>query len=202
VLFGIGWQHLFLFEGLATLVLAGILRWRLPSSVLTADFLTSEDKLWLLQQLQPSTTDVDAIVVAADTSSTDPGHHLLGQPGLDMQGMDAHVQGMDAHVQGMNQGRFEATEGPAAGGLRVRTSSNPSLAALQQPGSKDEPSRLGLQPQQQQQQQQQLQQQQQVSAVEKEAALPAVQQLLLTFRNRLIWYLMLLKALKVRRPGW
>jgi hypothetical protein len=188
VLCGAGWQHLFLFEGLATLVLAGILRWRLPGGVLTADFLTSEDKLWLLQQLQPSTDDVDAVVVTAGTSTTDPEQQQLAQPGLGMQGMDGQLQGMNSAVQGMNEGGIEAPKVPAAGSLRVRTSSNPSLAALQQPSSKDELSRHGLQPQQQQQ----------LGAVVKETALPAVQQLLLTFRNKLIWYLMLLKALKVR----
>jgi hypothetical protein len=43
-------------EGLVTLLLAGILAWRLPDSVLTASFLTTQDKSWLLEQLSSSSS--------------------------------------------------------------------------------------------------------------------------------------------------
>jgi hypothetical protein len=177
-------------EGLATLVLAGILRWRLPGSVLTADFLTSEDKLWLLQQLQPSLAAADspaadaAAVADAESSAwssqhqrkarqspVDPAGGTNGSSSSSSSRTDGvpHTQQQQQQPQGCEEAYVEGSHLQAA----------PMLAPPLP---------------QQQQQQQQAAQLQAGPAV----PLSAVQQLRLTIQNRLIWYLMLLKALKVR----
>jgi hypothetical protein len=174
-----GWQHLFLAEGVATLVLAIILRWRLPDSVLTAHFLGSEDKLWLMQQLQPSVAAAaDPVDVAVPDSKTRSASQLPGEQLEQLQGNARSLGGSGPmqHQQSQQQQQHQAA----------------ADADGQMQGMQTAPMLL---PPTQQQQQQQQQQQRQLHVVEKQ--LSAGQQLLLTIRNRWIWYLMLLKALKV-----
>lgn len=157
-----GWQHLFLAEGVATLVLAIILRWRLPGSVLTSNFLDSEDKLWLMQQLQPSTAAAsDPVDVVVPDSKTQSGSQLAADAGS--------VSGSGGLQQ--QQHRQQQQEGADADAQEVPQAAPMLLPPVQE------------------------QQQQQLHVIEKQ--LSAGQQLLLTIRNRWIWYLMLLKALKV-----
>lgn len=190
-----GWQHLFLAEGLATLVLAGILRWRLPASVLTADFLTGEDKQWLLQQLQPgSCGPLDAVVVQ---SGADAAAEQQRRQSMDTPGAGDAQDGQDWAVL---SGAGSAALLGGSGNSSSRTLS-PQQGAY---GEEDQQAcRVALhqaeQPLQQHQQQHQQHESQQRHSpyMDKQPSLSAKQQLLLTLKNKLIWYLMLLKALKV-----
>lgn len=181
-------------EGLATLVLAGILRWRLPGSVLTADFLTSEDKLWLLQQLQPSLAAADcpaadaAIVAEADSSAWGCHHNTTArQSPADPAGGSS---GSNSRRDGAPQTQQQQQQPPQGRAEAASEGSHLKAASVLVPPASSLP------------QQHHHQQQQELQAAhlgDKQAMqLSAVQQLKLTMQNRLIWYLMLLKALKVR----
>lgn len=172
--------------------------------MLTADFLTSEDKLWLLQQLQPCIAGpVDAAVVLTDADAA------------------AGVQHTEQPESCMHGSRFPALGGASAGGCadertaqqdqwstgqagtdspsprRVLSSHGRSLSAQQLPGHVQQHQQgVVMQEAEVPLQLQQHDRSQQLSTHVDEP-LSAKQQLLSTFRNKLIWYLMLLKALKV-----
>jgi hypothetical protein len=166
----------------ATLILAAILRWRLPGSVLTANFLDSQDKLWLMQQLQPSAAAADPVDVVVPDSKAKSASQLAG-----------------GQLEQSKQLREHAGGSSSAGDLQHQQHHDHHNHQQQQEGG-DADGQEGVQtapmllpPSMQQQQQQQ------VKLVKKQ--LSAGQQLLLTIGNRTIWYLMLLKALKVGLGG-
>lgn len=177
-------------------MLAGILRWRLPGSVLTADFLTSEDKLWLLQQLQPSLAAADgpaadaAVVAEAESSAWGGQHNKTARQSLaDPAGGSSDSNSRSNRASKTQQQQQQPPQGCAEAGCEgVHVQAASVLVSPPPPLS--------------QQQQQQQQDWQAAHLGDRPAVqLSAVQQLTLTMQNRLIWYLMLLKALKVRGKG-
>jgi len=167
--------------------------------VLTADFLAAEDKLWLMQQLGPCVPQHSSTAVvgvgSGDASTQSQGGAVTAAAGC----------GDAAEAEEQEKGQLCAAA--ACEGHEASSTSNNSPMAAQQGGRECLNGIVGDMQQQAGQQsqaaptQQQQQQQHMDSAGLKPAGLSAGQQLLLTFKNRLIWYLMLLKALKVRgRP--
>eukprot|EP00879_Flechtneria_rotunda_P032396 GHRR01035596.1.p1 GENE.GHRR01035596.1~~GHRR01035596.1.p1 ORF type:complete len:541 (+),score=194.41 GHRR01035596.1:415-2037(+) len=162
-----GWQWLFLAEGLATLVLAGILRWRLPSSVEAASFLTADDKQWLLQQLGAAAihdkqvhSGSSAAMLNGYSSSSKTADDRSKRPQCDSKDIILHAGNSEAAHDTEDLLLHKASTNVVSSSALV-VSTNAAAEAS-------------------------------VSG----AQLTAWQQVLATFRNRLILYLMLLKALK------
>jgi hypothetical protein len=173
--------------------------------VLTADFLTSEDKLWLLQQLQTCIAGpVDAAVVLTDsdaaagvqhTEQPESCMHGSGFPALG--GASASAGGCADERTGQQDHWFTGQAGTDSPSRRVLSSHSRSLSAQQLPGQVQQHQQgVVVQEAEVPLQLQQHDRSQQLSTHVDEP-LSAKQQLLSTFRNKLIWYLMLLKALKV-----
>lgn len=65
-----GWQWLFLTEGCITVILAGVLWCRLPKSISDAKFLTAEEKQWLAAQVQGHTATCAPMQHGSSSSSS------------------------------------------------------------------------------------------------------------------------------------
>lgn len=195
-----GWQWLFLAEGTATLVLAGVLRWRLPSSIATAKFLTHDDRLWLLEQLSGpgsisalpapaakatskvyTLEDDDAVLLVDGNqssgvcgSSSDSKHNGCNTV--------ASVEGQYQTHTGSRHHTYHHSHSVAAAETAASGSSSPSATAGLTPGHSDSASAAGG-----------------VSSrsSSSEPKMTGWQQVKSTFTNKLILYLMVLKALKV-----
>lgn len=216
-----GWQWLFLTEGLVTLVLAGVLRWRLPRNVVTASFLTEDDKIWLLDHLQAGSGDsrsldpvvqglrsqaekahksgeLAAVVDGSGNSSSDrladvevdichdvkgalllPGsssssslRHLQHQP-LGHSVTDIHRDHHDDSSKNLEPSHVKQQHASSTGGFH-----QPLSAAAVRGGAGHAPEAAA-------------------DHMNSSGKLTAWQQIASTFANKLILYLMVLKALKV-----
>uniref|UniRef100_A0A383WNY5 Major facilitator superfamily (MFS) profile domain-containing protein n=1 Tax=Tetradesmus obliquus TaxID=3088 RepID=A0A383WNY5_TETOB len=199
-----GWQILFLAEGLLTLAVAAVLRWWLPASVATASFLTAADKVWLVEQLSgfhSGTADAAAAAAAADASAAEVDVGLsAGQQHQHQHSSKQH------HQQHMTQSGWQESDdavllvgsnGKDTGSCTVWksielgsnvSSSNSSSSSSKQLSDSTTVSAAVLQGH--------GSSAGSGSSSSGEPVLSSWQQVTATFRNKLILYLMLLKALK------
>jgi hypothetical protein len=184
-----GWQILFLAEGLVTLVVAGLLRWRLPASVMTASFLSDEDKGWLVEQLAGSH---GAEAVAARSTNAAAEIELGAAAGQQQQQCKQQQHDVQPGWQdddavllvgsSCNDPGRDNTWRTIDLDSRVNSSSGSSKQPSHSKAPGGDSSTLNGSSN---------------SSNTAEPMLSSWQQVVATFRNRLILYLMLLKALKV-----
>jgi hypothetical protein len=179
-----GWQILFLAEGLVTLVVAGVLRWRLPASVSTASFLSEEDKGWLVEQLSGCCHGAAAAGSAIAAAEIELGaaagqqQQQCKQQQQQQHDVQPGLQDDDAMLLVHSSCKDPGSDNTWRSidlGSRVNSSSGSS----KQPSHSKAPDSGSS------------------SSSNVEPMLSSWQQVVATFRNRLILYLMLLKALKV-----
>lgn len=212
-----GWQWLFLTEGLLTFLLAGVLRLRLPASVTTASFLTEDDKIWLANQLQTPSGSQEVF------GSCNVGRDNAPDWGLASKAEKAHRSGELAAAAATDDSSY--SRNGVVDACDLDQDVRGSLLLLLPEGIRGSSSNLRHVHQHSDQQsdsachnsskvsivpvtKQQLQQHYRPAEAAASAhsgsssgsvALTAWQQVRETFSNRLILYLMALKALKVCR---
>jgi hypothetical protein len=196
-----GWQILFLAEGLLTLAVAAALRWRLPASISTAPFLSEEDKGWLVGQLSGRHTaaaaeTADAAVVGVGRGA---GNGQVQQQQCKQQ---QHVVqlGWQDHDDAVLLVGSSSSSSKDAGrdstwksidlGSRADSSSNSKQLLHSSSDNAVELHRCDSRAA--------GTSSSSSSSSSGEPVLSSWEQVAATFRNRLILYLMLLKALKVR----